>query len=228
MHQKKMFWPVVVTVLFFTVAGVWYLSGIRRQQEPVEVVQATVVPEEPFTESDGKDNNEPQAEEALNESEKEEEPGSMFVFLCGAVVNPGVFELPEGSRLFEALALAGGFLPEADTEYLNLAREVFDGERIYFPTKEESTRLSVEERITGETAVKDKGTVQDTEERTVDLNTATVAELMTLPGIGQSRAESIVEYRMKVGRFRETEEIMNISGIGEAMFERIKERITTE
>ena len=157
-----------------------------------------------------------------------EEPKYIYVFLCGAVQQPGVYALTENSRLFEALEQAGGFLPEADTEYHNLARLLKDGERIYILSKDESAQMSIQEQITGEPEEQElePGTTNDIGEKQININTATVAELTSLPGIGEARAKDIVEYRTKVGEFREITELMNVSGIGEAMFEKIKHRIT--
>lgn len=154
----------------------------------------------------------------------------LYVHMCGAVALEGVYELPAGSRLTDGIAAAGGFTEEADTSFHNLAACLQDGQKVYVPTKEEVKDLSVEERLT-------HGALPETDhsgeqgagtEKKVNLNTADVSELMTLSGIGQSKAESIIQYRTKVGPFSETEELKNVTGIGDAMFERIKEYITVD
>ena len=230
MHQKKKLWMAVLVVLFFLAAGVWYLlcgketaKNKTTAEDNVNSVFATLTeePVEPPETTPG---------EVTGEGQQEEfRPKMIYVYVCGAVLHPGVYELPEESRLFEALTLAGGCLPDADEAYHNLAREVSDGERIYILSKEESCALSLDERVNGEQSVRntqDSGASQ--EQAVINLNTATVAQLTTLPGIGESRAESIIEYREKTGGFLDIQEIMNISGIGEAMFEKIKDRITVE
>ena len=121
-----------------------------------------------------------------------------------------------------AIELAGGFIKEAAKEYHNLARIVEDGERIYILTKEELSQLSMKEQIEGE--FQSEGLMK--EKQRINLNTASVEELMTLSGIGESKAKSIIEYRTKVGKFQSIEELMNISGIGEAMFEKVKNNVT--
>ena len=227
MHQKKKIWFVLAVVLFFCAGGAWYVlqnteepSGKKIKEENMDSVFGTPT-EAPMQLPEAAPTENP-AEEKL--------PSMIYVYVCGAVVTPGVYELPEGSRLYEAVELAGGCLPDADEAYHNLAREVFDGERLYILSKEESRELSLKERVEGETVA--PGTVTEstgtTKQEIVNLNTATVAQLTTLPGIGEARAESIIEYREKVGGFLAAEEIMNISGIGEAMFEKIKDRITVE
>ncbi len=154
----------------------------------------------------------------------------LYVHMCGAVVQEGVYMLPEGSRLTEGIMAAGGFTEEADTSFHNLAACLQDGQKIYVPTKEEVKDMSVEERLT-------YGTLPETDapgqqgtgtSKKVNLNTADVSELMTLSGVGQSKAESIIQYRTKVGSFSGIEELKNVTGIGDAMFERIKEYITVD
>ena len=146
------------------------------------------------------------------------------VHVCGAVKQEGVYSLPEGSRITDAVAAAGGFSEAADVTFHNLAAKVRDGEKIYVPTKEEMKTLSVTERV-NQAGQKEENGAPD---RIVNLNTAGKEELMTLDGIGESRAESILHYRQKTGPFQKIEELKNISGIGDAMFERIRDRITVE
>lgn len=154
----------------------------------------------------------------------------VYVHICGAVVQEGVYMLPEGCRLTEGIAAAGGFTEEADTSFHNLAACLQDGQKVYVPTKEEVKDMSVEERLSYDALPEtDRSGAQGAEaEKKVNLNTADAAELMTLSGVGQSKAESIIKYRTKVGPFSEIEELKNVTGIGDAMFERIKEYITVD
>ncbi len=154
----------------------------------------------------------------------------LYVHICGAVAKEGVYELTAGSRLTDGIAAAGGFTEEADTSFHNLAAYLQDGQKVYVPTKEEVKDMSVEERLT-HGAFPETGTLsqQGVEaKRKVNLNTADVSELMTLSGVGQSKAEAIIQYRTKVGAFSGIDEIKNVTGIGDAMFERIKEYITVD
>lgn len=157
-------------------------------------------------------------------------PGVLYVHMCGAVVQEGVYMLPSGSRLTDGITAAGGFTEEADTSFHNLAAYLQDGQKVYVPTKEEVKDVSVEERLKydafPEAGIPTSG--QNGSVRKVNLNTADVSELMTLSGVGQSKAEAIIQYRMKVGAFSSIEELKNVTGIGDAMFERIKEYITVD
>lgn len=156
-------------------------------------------------------------EESTGESTKEDataEPETQFVYICGAVANPGVYELPAGSRIYEAVEAAGGLTDAADQTYLNQARILKDEEQIYVPTQEETQNAD---------GPKDIGT--DTEDGKINLNTATKEELMTLAGIGESKADSIIRYREEHGKFQEIEDIMKIEGIKSGVFNKIKEQI---
>lgn len=144
-------------------------------------------------------------------AETEDEPDSAFVFVCGAVECEGVYELEAGSRKSDALAAAGGYLDGADTSAVNLAEEIADGERIYFPYEGEAAYP------TGDTA-----------SSLVNINTADEAALTALPGIGETRAERIVEYRQSHGAFADKTELKNVSGIGESIYEGLEDYITVE
>ena len=132
----------------------------------------------------------------------------IFVYVCGAVNLEGVYELPSGSRVYEAIEAAGGFREDADKSNVNQAEVLEDEERIYVPAVGEETQ---------EDSSKDGK---------VNINKASKEELMTLPGVGESRAESIIQYREENGEFRSVEDIMQVSGIKEGLFEKIKDMIT--
>lgn len=158
-----------------------------------------------------------------------EEP-SCFVHICGAVKIPGVYELPQGSRIYQAVEMAGGFLPEADQHFLNLARQVADGMKITVWTSQEAETAFENQGIEfpGNTAgYPENGEAAGLEaKQKVNINTAGKEELMTLRGIGASRAEDIIAYREKHGSFEKIEDIMKVSGIKDAAFEKIKDDIT--
>ena len=134
------------------------------------------------------------------------------VHVVGAVANPGVYQLAPGSRAEQAVQAAGGFTDEADTQGLNLAAQLADGSKVTVSEIGES--IDNPERSTGISSV------------LVNLNTATIEELMTLPSIGQERAELIIKYRTDHGGFKSTDEIQEVSGIGPATFEKLKDMIT--
>ncbi len=173
---------------------------------------------------------------ALSDAPAEKAP-TLVVHICGAVSAPGVYELPAGSRIIDAVEAGGGFLPEADEACCNLAEEIVDGCQIYIMTKTESCSDGQTEKKAGIQTSPD-GDMQTTDRNVrsnstpaldnglVNLNTADVAALMTLPGIGESRAKAIISYREQHGAFVKIEDIMKISGIKEAAFSKIKDKIT--
>lgn len=153
-----------------------------------------------------------------------------FVHVCGAVVNPGVYGMEPGSRIYEAVDQAGGFGPDAAQSYLNLAQEIGDGMKIQVPTKQQAEEWEKSGRagiLAGPVSTGD-GLQADGagQSRKVNLNTAGKEELMTLKGIGESKAEDIIRYRQTCGPFERIEDIMNISGIKDAAFQKIKDSIT--
>lgn len=166
-----------------------------------------------------------------------EKASTLVVHICGAVSAPGVYELPAGSRIIDAVEAGGGFLPEADEACCNLAEEIVDGCQIYIMTKTESCADGQTEKKAGIQTSPDSD-VQTTDRNVqssstpaldsglVNLNTADVAALMTLPGIGESRAKAIISYREQHGAFAKIEDIMKISGIKQAAFSKIKDKIT--
>lgn len=144
-------------------------------------------------------------ESIVTENAAEETAGELcYVYICGAVENPGVYEVAAGNRIYEVVTLAGGLTADADVSAVNQAELVSDGQMIYLPAMGESST--------------------DTDTR-VNINTASVAELMTLSGIGQAKAEQIAAYRDANGSFSSVEEIMNVDGIKEGLYNRIKDDI---
>ncbi len=139
-----------------------------------------------------------------------EEPEMITVHLVGAVNNPGVYHLPEGSRVFELLEIGGGFSEDADHEVLNQARPLLDGEQIYIHRIGETTRSS---------------TVQDGGGK-ININRASASDLTALPGIGDVRANQIVAHREAHGFFTDLEQIMDVSGIGQTTFSNMVDQIT--
>ena len=166
-----------------------------------------------------------------------EEAKTLVVHICGAVSAPGVYELPAGSRIIDAVEAGGGFLPEAEEACCNLAEEIVDGCQIYIMTKAESCADGQTEKKAGiQTSPDSDMQTTDRNARSnsapalenglVNLNTADVAALMTLPGIGESRAKAIISYREQHGAFAQIEDIMKISGSKQAAFSKIKDKIT--
>jgi len=132
-------------------------------------------------------------------------PQMITVYVSGAVSAPGTYTLPENSRIETAIQAAGGFLPSADDESLNLAARLFDGEQVIVPARGGESHA-----ISGK----------------ININTATLEELDSLPGIGLTTAQNILEYRQIFGAFQSIDDIQNVTGIGPSTFEGIKNFIT--
>lgn len=141
-------------------------------------------------------------------------PSPLIVDVAGAVPRPGVYEFPDGSRVKDAVEAAGGFLAEADKTNLNLAAPIEDGQRLDIPF------LAGTEPLGSSTTVEEPAEL-------IDINTADVDTLGTLPGIGPTLAQRIVDYRDTYGPFFFIEDIMNVEGISITTFENIKDLITT-
>lgn len=155
-------------------------------------------------------------------------PALCYVHVCGAVKRPGVYALPENSRAADAIAAAGGLAEDAAGHYLNQARKIADGERIYVPDVKEAERLAETGRTLYEEAG-GAGTSRTPGEQAVlpvNINTATKEQLMGLNGIGAARAEAILAYRREYGSFRTCEDLMKVDGIKEAMFQKLCGYIT--
>lgn len=135
----------------------------------------------------------------------------LYVYICGAVEHPDVYQLPEGSRIKEAVQKAGGFSKDADQNHVNLAEKVTDGQQIYIPKEGEEVAAKEVENSSTQTKI--------------DLNTATREQLMTLPGIGESKADAILSYREEHGAFQTTEDLKKISGIKDGVFQKLKDLI---
>lgn len=147
---------------------------------------------------------------------------SIWVDVRGAVNKPGVYTLPVGSRVQDALARAGDVLTNADTRALNLARRVNDGEQIYVPMLGEATPVPPP-------APSGKSAPTATRAPSkININTATLAELDTLPGIGPAIAQRIIDYRTQNGDFKTIQDIKKVRGIGDALFNQIKDLITVQ
>lgn len=153
-----------------------------------------------------------------------------YVYVCGAVKEPGVYELEAGARIYEAVEAAGGLTEEADFSSVNQAEKVSDGQMVKILTKEETEALgetpdSVEtpDSGNGETAV--SGNAETEQDGRININLASAEELMTLPGIGRAKADSIISYRESSGGFSSIEEIMQVEGIKEGVFNRVKDSI---
>ena len=183
-------------------------------------------------------------EDSANAVSEAEPVDVIKVYVCGAVNDPDVYTLPPDVRLIDAVNAAGGFTGNAGAEFLNLASALKDGQKVYIPTEEEVREaLDSDEGIYGSEVnitsnspgiqrienggvYANGGTVSDiSADGLVDINHADRQTLMTLPGIGQSKADKIIAYRDANGGFASIEDIMLVGGIKEGMFNKIKDSI---
>lgn len=209
-----------------------FLCGCTRKEELLLLTDEAVSGETGEADSADIGAAEPALQEDAAASERtqtsvEETPakrGLLYVHVCGAVEAPGVYELPMGSRVYEAVQAAGGFTAEAEQNYVNQAQILADGVKLVIPTREEAVLqfgiVGGEEAPGGETA--------ERADAKININTASVKELCGIPGVGETRAEAIVSYRESHGGFAKPEDIMKVSGIKEGMYEKIKDSISVE
>jgi competence protein ComEA len=155
-------------------------------------------------------------------------PAPVRVYVTGAVINSDVYFLPAGSIIKDAILAAGGFAPDADKERINQALELKDQQQIHVPRLgEENSLPAVQNAPASETAPAGDGTAPGAG-APINLNTASLEQLDSLPGIGPAIAQRIIDYRDNVGGFKNIEEITQVSGIGDATFDKIKDKIAVE
>lgn len=205
----------VMCLLVLMVSGCGETSRLYFE-EAAEATEEVVLSEEPI-EAVEKNENSENSKNYETIATEIEETTDCYVYVCGAVKNPGVYSLSSGSRIYQAISLAGGLREDASEDSINQAEEVADGQMIKVLTVEEA-QTSVEQTDAGEGMKEDDGRV--------NLNTASADELMTLPGIGESKAMSILSYREERGGFGSIEELKNITGIKEGVYSKIKDYIT--
>ena len=202
-------------------------SGCRTDPQDIllgteESVTEEVSGEIPVLKSESENVKQEESEEnASSEIKDSEYPEAddtgktVFVYVCGAVCQPGVYELSAQSRAYEAVAMAGCLLENARSDAVNLAEVLTDGQKLHIP-------------YIGEDAVAEASGQTTATDATVNINTATVDMLMTLKGIGQTRAEDIIAYREKHGSFQNKEDIMNVDGIKQGTYDKIKDNISVQ
>ena len=174
-----------------------------------------------------------EVEEIINEKEdiREDATDKVIVDIKGMVVNPGVYEVDSTKRVNDVINLAGGLTENADTSMINLAKIVTDEMTIIIYSKDEVLEKYKEEvcvcdcpLITNDACV-NSGT-SNGENNIVNINTASKEDLITIPGLGEAKAEAIIKHREDNGNFKSIEDIKNVSGIGDSLFEKIKDYIT--
>ena len=211
---------ILLIVIVAIVAIISYYFIFDRKEEWLNNQEQNLEIKEEIKTNDQIENNSNEQQQKKNEN--------IIVHVSGAVNKEGIVELKNNSRIIDAIDKAGGLKDEADITNINLAYIIEDGMKIHIPSKEEKeSTIIVESNI-------DSGTVEQSNEiksnnnkkLKININTATKTDLETLPGIGESTALKIIEYRKEKGKFKLIEDIKQVNGIGENKFNKIKELIT--
>lgn len=192
----------IITIgVFVCVAGLFFCINQNQQKNNIkeDMVTCDSAQESPDVATKNT------SEKAENGNKKKE---SIFVHVCGAVKKSGVYELKAGSRICDAISAAGGFKKTADQTFLNQAQVVSDGEQVVVPTK-------------GKTVQNTDKVPESQSTQKISINHATCEELMTLPGIGESKANSIIKYREENGSFQTLEDLKKIQGIKDGVYSKI-------
>lgn len=209
---------VAVICIILIIGGIWYFA------------QSNLTKEDIYFEDNFVDTNKNVSNIDMELNEIIEEKVKIVVDISGQVVLPGVITLDEGSRLIDAINLAGGATKDANLSKVNLAYILSDAQKIYIPSvndKEDTEYISEESGngvVTSE-STKESSSKSKSENLMININTANEEELQKLPGIGSSIASKIVTYRKENGKFNTIEDIKKVSGIGESKFNNIKNNI---
>lgn len=166
---------------------------------------------------------------------------NVMVDIKGAIKKPGVYEVDNNKRVIDVIKIAGGLTSNANTNYINLSSKVSDEMVIWIYTKSEIDKLKLEQSSTkymiescncpvvDNTTCLNSNNITNKEEKSnsvININSASLEEILSLNGIGESKAKSIIDYRNKNGNFKSKDDIMNVTGIGEALYNKIKDNIS--
>lgn len=233
----------IITILVITIIyGIWKENRGKIKIENInEQAEITDIEDNEKTKNlhnTTVENNENIKNKETNKTDK----NKIVIYIIGEIKQEGVYELDENSRISDAIEKAGGTKENADLSQINLAYKIEDGMRIYIPKKGESVqdKEKIEDKtqeivtgkstdITNTTSVNTNLSINKkskTDIEKINLNKATQTELETLPGIGPSTAEKIIAYRKENGNFKNIEDIMNVNGIGESKYNKIKDLVS--
>ena len=228
---------IAVFILILLILPV--LTGCKKRQDIVlDVEMDSGSPDdmqkmEGAEEALGSDEATDSLQPAENTAAPESEPALIYVHICGAVLNPGVYELPAGSRVFSGIEAAGGLSEDAYGDYVNQAETLQDGQKLVIPTTDEIEAAKADGTfeqlwVNNTTAGNEAGEAASSTNGggKININTASESELQGITGIGATRAAAIVQYRNEHGSFGSIEDIMQVSGIKEGTYEKIKDEIT--
>lgn len=213
MKQEKWI-TAIICILVIAIAGFYYLYTDQRQDQPKQDMAFHT--EDPLAAS-------AQHSDSSGQQTSQPDPSEEYaVYICGAVKHPGVYRFSKTARVCDVIEAAGGFTDQAATASVNQARYITDGEQIEIVSQKQWKKSQQQAQKSSpegnESAAGENGKI--------NINTATEAELMTLPGVGQSKAKAIMDYRTQNGFFQNVEDIMQVPGIKEGVFNQIKDSVT--
>ncbi len=206
--KRKM--TMITVVVAFVAGGIYFFS--QQGEDPADTEDIFSVTAK-----------EAEMEQSVNESAAE--PEIIKVDVKGAVKSPGIFTAQAGDRVIDLISSAGSFTEKADTDKVNFAQIIEDQMVIYVPEIGEEDKGNLENIQVGTSG---DAVTKDTSGGLVNLNTATQEDLQTLTGIGPSKADAILEYRETVGKFKEVDELKQVTGIGDKTFERLRDSISVK
>lgn len=245
--SKKYFLPIFICLMLISILtlDVYHIffqdKTFKNLEETISLLKKEENNLEINNNSDtSKDNS--SSKQASLEENKENKVAKYYIDIKGFVKKPGVYEVTADNIVNDCIKLAGGLLKNADTTTINLSKKVSSEMVIYIPKKEEVIKTTTNTTVTKDQEIPNDAVVSDnnksnssiskdnntqTPNRTlVNINTATIQELTTLSGIGDAKAQDIIDYRTLNGNFKTIEDIKNVSGIGEALYAKIKDYIT--
>lgn len=197
---KKLIFPITIIILYI-ILFVYFEEKINNIEIPVQ--EEIIIKEEP-------------------QIEQEEPIKYIYIDIKGAIKKPGVYKLEENSRIIDAINISGGLLKNANTVHTNLSKILTDAEVIKIYTNEEIKKI--EKETPNEIPALEEEIKQET--TLININNASIEQLQTLNGIGESKAKSIIDYRTQNGPFKTIEDVKNVSGISETIYDKIKAFIT--
>ncbi|MCY9137077.1 helix-hairpin-helix domain-containing protein [Peribacillus frigoritolerans] len=206
--KRKM--TMITVAVAFVAGGIYFFS--QQGEDPADTEDIFSVTAK-----------EAEMEQSVNESAAE--PEIIKVDVKGAVKSPGIFTAQAGDRVIDLISSAGGFTEKADTDKVNFAKIIEDQMVIYVPEIGQEDKGNLENIQVGTSG---DAVTKGTSGGLVNLNTATQEDLQTLTGIGPSKADAILEYRETVGKFKEVDELKQVTGIGDKTFERLRDSISVK
>ena len=233
---RKLVYPLTIVLLIIVIISIFIVKKYlnKNKYNDIEIVDNII--DDEITKTDKKTNE-----------ENTEETIEYNIDIKGAVNNPGVYKVESNLTVNDVINIAGGLKENADTSVINLAKKITDEMVIIIYTKEEVKNSNIVDTVIKvvekecvcpniendgclNTEIKDEISIKDDNKETnglININTATIEELKTINGIGESKAKSIIEYRSNVGKFKSIEDLKNVDGIGDTLYEAIKIYITT-